>query len=338
MNHQGIDGEIMDTIVEKLLASEEPAIRYKTCVHLLDEYPEAPELRRLQREIKDCKRVRTLLAERNVDGKIPYHPYAKWYGAHWVLFALAELDYPAGDEGLLPLREQEYAWLLSAAHLHSLKKNIKAERTRMHASMEGNAIFALLKLGLADERIAILVECLLEGQWPDGGWNCDSNPQACVSSFTESLIPLRGLALYSRLTGNAETHAASARAAEIFLQRHLFKRQSDGSVISGDFLKLRYPCYWHYDILFGLKVLAEAGFLGDARCRDALTLLVSKQLPDGGFPTEKKHYTLAREPRHSCSLVDWGGTDSKRMNPFVTVDALSVLKQGFSKHEEDTDK
>lgn len=136
----------MNTIVEKLLTSEEPAIRYQTRVHLLDEDPDAPELRRLQHDIKDCDRVRTLLSERGSDGKIPFHPYAKWYGAHWALVALADLDYPAGDEELLPLREQEYAWLLSSAHLRSLKKNIEAGRTRMHASMEGNAIFALLKL------------------------------------------------------------------------------------------------------------------------------------------------------------------------------------------------
>lgn len=317
----------MNTIIEKLLASDEPAIRYKTRVHLLDEDPGAPELQRLQDEIKHCERVRTLLSERDSDGKIPYHPYAKWYGAHWVLVALADIDYPPGDESLLPLREQEYAWLLSPMRLRALKNNIKAGRTRMHASLEGNAIFALLKLGLADERIDILVECLLTGQWPDGGWNCDSNPDARVSSFTETLIPLRGLALYSRLTGNAETRAAIARAAEIFLQRHLFKRLSDGATISNDFLKLRYPCYWHYDILFGLKVLAGAGFLKDTRCRDALDLLASKQLPDGGFPAEKKHYTLTREPRHGCSLVDWDGTNAKRMNPFVTVDALYVLKQ-----------
>lgn len=326
----------MNTIVEKLLASEEPAIRYKTRVNLLDEDPGMSEIRQLQDEIKHCERVRTLLSERSSDGKIPYHPYAKWYGAHWALVALADLDYPAGDEDLLPLREQEYAWLLSPAHLRSLKNNIKAGRTRMHASLEGNAIFALLKLGLADEHIDILVECLLAGQWSDGGWNCDNNPEARVSSFTETLIPLRGLALYSQLTGNVQACAASARATEIFLQRRLFKRLSDGAVISSDFLKLRYPCYWHYDILFGLKVLAEAGFLKDSRCREALDLLASRRLPDGGFPAEKKHYALAREPRTSCSLVDWGGTSVNRMNPFVTVDALYVLKQASSKEEEET--
>ncbi len=54
--------------------------------------------------------------------------------------------------------------------------------------------------------------------------------------------------------------------------------------MADDFLKLRYPCYWHYDILVGLKVMAEAGFLKDPRCREALDILVSKRLPDGGFP------------------------------------------------------
>jgi len=320
---------MMVTILENLLTSEEPAIRYKARVYLLDEDPGTPELKYLQHEIKHCERTRTLLSERGADGKIPHHPYAKWYGAHWVLVMLADMDYPAGDEELVPLREQEYAWLLSAGRLRSIKNNMKAGLTRMCASMEGNAIFALLKLGLADERIAILVDRLLAWQWPDGGWNCDKKPGAHVSSFTETLIPLRGLALYSQLTGNAQARAASTRAAEFFLKRHLFKRLSDGSVISNDFLRLRYPCYWHYDILFGLKVMAEAGFLKDARCREALDLLASRRLPDGGFPAEKKYYNVTKETSNGRSLVDWGGTNVKRMNPLVTVDALHVLKRAF---------
>jgi len=30
--------------------------------------------------------------------------------------------------------------------------------------------------------------------------------------------------------------------------------------------------------------MADAGFIRDARCKDALDLLQSKRLPDGGFP------------------------------------------------------
>jgi hypothetical protein len=78
--------------------------------------------------------------------------------------------------------------------------------------------------------------------------------------------------------------------------------------------------------LFSLKVLAEAGFIGDSRCQPALDLLESKCLPDGGFPAEAKYYRLTDRPISGRSRVDWGGVSDRRMNEFVTVDALYVLK------------
>jgi hypothetical protein len=65
--------------------------------------------------------------------------------------------------------------------------------------MEGNAVWSLTVLGLVDERTEELVDRLLRTQWPDGGWNCDGNPKALNSSFMESLLPLRALALHSNL-------------------------------------------------------------------------------------------------------------------------------------------
>jgi len=94
-----------------------------------------------------------------------------------------------------------------------------------------------------------------------------------------------------------------------------------------DFVKLHYPCYWRYDILFGLKVMAEAGLISDERCHDALDLLESKRLPDGGFPAEGKYYRVTEKATTGRSLVDWGGTSKKHMNEFITADALYVLKK-----------
>jgi hypothetical protein len=318
---------VMSSFIERLYTSDEPAVRYKTRVDLFDENPATPEARELQDAIKTSARVRSLLAKRDEHGRLPSHPYSKWHGAHWVLVALADLDYPPGDETLLPLREQVYEWLFSDSRLRSIKQYTVAGRVRMCASMEANALFALLKLDLADERIDRLAQRLLAWQWPDGGWNCDKKRQTQVSSFTETLLPLRALSLYSRSTGHQEASVASERAAEYFLQHRLFKRKSDGSVISGDFLKLFYPYYWHYNILFGLKVLAEAGQIDDPRCREALAILDAKCLPDGGYPAEKKYYRVAEQLSNGCSAVDWGGTSTKQMNPFVTVEALSVLKR-----------
>jgi hypothetical protein len=114
----------------------------------------------------------------------------------------------------------------------------------LHASIDGNAVWALLRLGLADERIERLVARLVSAQWPDGGWNCDRRASGQVSSFTESLIPLRALALHAIGTGNGDSRAAADRAAELFLARRLFRRLRDGRVIRPAFVQLHFPCYW----------------------------------------------------------------------------------------------
>jgi hypothetical protein len=167
---------------------------------------------------------------------------------------------------------------------------------------------------------------LIRWAWPDGVWNCDVNPDADTSSFMESLIPLRALAQHARVAGSEDSRAAAERAAEVFLSRQLFRRRSDGSVINKDFVVLHYPCYWHYDILFGLKVMAEAVFLDDPRCAPALALLESMRLPDGGFPAGAKYWTVSDRPTSGRSRVPWGPVSATRMNPWVTADALAVLR------------
>jgi hypothetical protein len=320
-----IDGG-MSAMLDTLLASDEPAIRYKVRIDLLDEDPTASALVALRGEIQSSARARQLLSERQADGTLPHHPYAKWDGAHWILVALADLGYPPGDAALVPLREQVLAWLLSHGRAAQARRNTIDGRVRMCASMEGNAIYALLALGLADARVDALVERLLAWQWPDGGWNCDKHPKAHVSSFHETLIPLRALARYARHTGDFAVRRAAERAAEVFLARRLFRRLTDGRVIANAFLRLYYPWYWHYNVHFGLKVLDEAGHLGDPRCREARDVLWGKQLADGGFPAEKKYYQASAGPVRARSLVDWGGTSISRMNPFLTVEALTVLR------------
>ncbi len=317
----------MNSIIDKLLNSDEPSVRFKVLVNVLGKELQSVEIIKLQQEIKLSLRVKLLLSERGKDGKIPFHPYRKWYGAHWVLASLADIGYPPGDKSLIPMREQVYEWLFSNKHENKIK-SIEG-RVRRCASQEGNALYYLLSLGLDDARTEELAERLMKWQWPDGGWNCDKNPKAINSSFMESLIPLRALALYAKLTGHRYAKKVARNASEIFLKRKIFEIKPTKRWRKEDFIKLHYPCYWHYDILFGLKVMAEAGFIDDERCCDALELLESKRLPDGGFPAEGKYYRSTQKGKGASgrSLVDWGGTSKKRMNEFVTSDALYVLKE-----------
>ena len=323
----------VQSVVERLLASEEPSVRLRARTEILHGPAGSAANGLLRSLVRSSDRVRLLLSERR-NGTIPSHPYAKWSGAHWVLSVLADLRYPAGDRSLIPLREQVYGWLFSKAHMEYARRHeayAGPYRTvrglaRAHASMEGNAVYYLHSLGLADGRTTELADRLAGWQWPDGGWNCDRSPGAHTSSFTESLLPLRGLACHSAAKGR--NRDSVTRAAEYFLERRLYRRKRDGAVISRSFILLHYPCYWHYDVLFGLKVMKEAGFLGDERCSDALSLVSSKRLPDGGFPAEEAYYQTARRAKSRRSTVGWGGVSRRRMNQFVTCGALAVLEGG----------
>lgn len=306
-----------------LLTSSQPAIRLKTMIKILDYPPDSPQVIQAQQEMCSSSIIQSLFLDRDSEGKIPFHPYDKWFGAHWVLSILADLCYPSGDEALRPLLEQCYQWLLSDGHWKSIRTI--ADRTRRCASQEGNCIYYSLVLGLADDRTQELAERLLRWQWPDGGWNCDKHPEAIHSSFNETLIPLRALIAYSKISGDPRILRAVERSAEVFLSRQLFRRIRGQAIMDRNFVLLHYPCYWHYDILFGLKVMVEAGLIGDKRCELALDLLESKQLVDGSFPAEACYYKVTEERTSGRSRVNWGGTSKVHGNEFVTVDACSVL-------------
>jgi hypothetical protein len=329
----------MDDIIARLLNSNEPCIRYKTLVNVLGMDPEGPEARQVREAIPSSPRILKLLSQRQMDGRIPGNPYYKFTGAHWILSLLADLGYPPGDTSLNPLRDQVQNLWLSPAHVQEGQCDTRSAvyktkvgvpimqgRARRCGSQEGNALYSILALGLADDRTEQLAANLLRWQWPDGGWNCDRNPEADTSSFHETPIPMRGLALHAKLTGSKETAKAAQRASEVFLKRRLFRRVLDGSVIHREFTTIHFPCYWHYDFLYGLKVMTEAGFLQDPRCYEALDVLESKRLPDGGFPAEKKYDKLNDGSERGGTLVDWGPISKRQMNEFVTVDALAVLK------------
>ncbi len=313
-----------DTAIAQLLESNEPALQLGVQERVL-RVTSGAQLDPLRSQIPKSKLAVDLVSERRNDGKIPRHPYSKWDGAHWVLYSLADLGYPPGDDSLTPLREQVLDWLLSPGRAQTTARMTEG-RARFCASQEGNAIHYLLMLGLADERIDLLVDRLLESKWPDGGWNCDRRAQADTSSFHETLLPLRALALHARLTGSSKSRQAADRAAEVFLSRSLFRRRRDGAVIHPNFLLLHYPAYWHYDLLAGLKVMSEFGYVHDERCSKALDLLETKQRPDETFPAEVKYWRLGNQKFTGRSLADWGSPSKRAGNAFVTLDALAILR------------
>jgi hypothetical protein len=326
-------------VIDQLLQSDEPSIRWKTQVAVLREDPNSPSIQNLREDIRNSPRVKTLLAHRDPLGRIVSGRdiYAKWQGAHWILATLADIGYPEGDASLLRPRDQVldvwlgpefYSEFVAETKAAAYKRSgvvVMQGRARRCSSQQGYALYYVIKLGLDDERVHRLVERLLHWQWPDGGWNCDKEPNASTSSFIHTIHSMRGLHVYAQRYRDSKAQTAADRAAEVILSRRLFKRRSNNAVIKDEFVKLHYPLYWHYDILLALKIMAETGHIDDARCVDALDLLESKRLPDGGWPAESRYYSASSDIKLNADHVDWGGTSKKAMNPWVTADALAVL-------------
>ncbi|MDK9698933.1 MAG: hypothetical protein OEM52_02115 [bacterium] len=311
---------ISDKMIERILQSAEPSVRWRALTAILGESPNTPSVKRMRILIKQSDRTRRLLAGCTLDDV-----YAKWHGAHWSLVLLAELGYPVDSKELYPLREAVLNhWIAKGKNKHYVR--VIDGRVRTCASQEGNALFATCTLGIADSRCDELAANLLQWQWNDGGWNCDKHPAAIHSSFHESISPLRGLIAYANWRNDESARAAVIRAAELFLSRKLYRRLTNDQIIDHHFTKLHYPSFWHYDILLGLRVLCEGGFLLDLRSQPALELLQSKMLPDGGFPCEEKWYQQTKSTLSGFSQVDWGGTSKIHANVFVTVEALAVLQ------------
>jgi len=330
----------LDQVAESLLRSKEPSIRWKGRVLVRGEDPSSRSIRSLQERIRRSPRVKALLARRDPRGSplARTNAYAKWQGAHWVLAALADLGYPEGDRSLFPMRDQVLDRWLSPVFFREFDAATEAKayrgtgvprvrgRYRRCASQQGNALYSLTKLGLADARAGALVERLLHWQWPDGGWNCDRNPRADTSSFWESRHPMLGLAVYADRMGTPAAADAARRASEVFLSRELFLERRMGRVMNEEFLVLHYPLYYAYDILGGLKAMAEIGRIRDPRCRKALDLLGSKQLPGGGWAAERRLYKVSSAVETRADSVDWGGARRAALNEWVTADALYVLR------------
>jgi len=290
----------------------------------------APELDALRARIARSPMARAL--RRALETHEPLHAYKKWQGPHWTLVSLALIDYPPGDDSLQPLMRHVDDWLFSKKHLNPPGTTVyegQEDRVRRCGSQEGNAIWYAVRLGLENDRTIELVDRLVRWQWPDGGWNCDKRREARSSSLQETAIPARGLWAFGQRHGYEPAIRAADRAAELMLSHRLLWRRRDGAMIEPDWGGavdlIQFPIQF-YDVLFALQVMAELGRIGDRRCDDALALLASKRLPDGGFPLELCNATPSDRIASRGSYARWGPAGTRRSNPLVSLIGLGVLQ------------
>ena len=327
-------------LVERLTRSPHPSVRWRTAVRVLDARPSSARVRAIEREVQHSEFVHRLLTrgrERFVPGRFG-GVYRYWQGIHWALSALADLGYPGEDPNLQPLLDRALSMWTQPSYDRTVRVSAETARAcrrgvpllqgryRRCASQQGNALLYASRLGALDTRAEHLADLLARWQWDDGGWNCSRSPTAHVSSFMETLTPMRGLAAYAMRAGSARAQRVAHQAAGVFLERRMFRRRTNGAVMRPQFLQLHYPLYWYYDVLGGLKGIAEVGRIDDPRTREALDWLEDRELAGGGWPADARYYHVSRSYEHGAEYVDWGAPGPKRPNDWVTTDALYVLR------------
>ena len=138
--------------------------------------------------------------------------------------------------------------------------------------------------------MASLVERLLGEQLPDGGWNCEVENGATVSSFGTTINVLEGLLEHERAVGGSARVAEARRRGEKYmLERRLFRRKSTGEVIDPSWLQLSFPTWYYYDVLRGLDYLRESGVQPDERIAEAVAMVDASRDRDGRWPLQNVH-------------------------------------------------
>ena len=163
-----------------------------------------------------------------------------------------------------------------------------------------------------------LVERLLGEQLTDGGWNCEVENGATVSSFGTTINVLEGLLAYERATGSSERVAEARRRGEGYMyERRLFRRKSTGEVIAPAWLEFAFPTWYHYDVLRSLDYLRDAGVQPDERLSEAVGIVEDARQPDGRWLRQRVH-----EGATHLEMDDGKGQASR----WITLIAMRVLE------------
>jgi hypothetical protein len=163
-----------------------------------------------------------------------------------------------------------------------------------------------------------LVDRLLAEQLPDGGWNCEAERGATVSSMETTLNVLEGLLEHERAVGGSDAlSAARGRGEAYLLERRLFRRKSTGEVINPVWLQTSFPHWYHYDALRALDYLRDAGVPPDERMAEALAIVETQRDAEGRWPLQNVL------PGDTHLVMEAGEVTPSRWN---TLRAMRVLR------------
>jgi hypothetical protein len=271
------------TVIDWLLDSD-PSIRWQVMRDLAHEPPDviAAERSRVATEGWGAR----LLALQAPDGQWGGRPWSHdWTDTFHALELLRRL-------GLAPGSEQA-RWAVGLVREQVTWRDPEFETPwadnpffdgEVEPCINGNVVATGSYFGVD---VAPLVERLLGEQLPDGGWNCEVENGATVSSLATTINVLEGLLEHEWATGGSAGVSAARRRGEAYLlERRLFRRKTTGEVIDPGWLRFSFPHWYHYDVLRGLDYLRAARLKPDERVAEAIAVVEGNRDSDGRWPLQ----------------------------------------------------
>ncbi|HYA57663.1 MAG TPA: hypothetical protein VEH57_04265 [Thermoplasmata archaeon] len=314
-------------VIEWLLEKNQPAVRYRALVDLLGRREDDPEVKEARSKIGLVGWAADQLRQqkpkgfwesrepRNVSEYVDFLYFPPYHATNWRALVLAELGLDSTDPRIRKIAELMFQYKLR----FSSPFNFFHEEVCISA----NSARMLTRFGYGDDpRVRKLYDWLIEDQREDGGWNCSQGRPGTLDSWEA----LAAFATIPRAARSPRMSRAIERGAEFYLDRHLFH---EGKRYAPWF-RFHYPNHYFYDILVGLDVLTQLGFVDDRRLRPALDILRKKRQRDGRWLLDRVHPDLGPGLKIYSDMkkvrplvLEPAGEPSK----WITLRALTVLRR-----------
>jgi len=314
-------------VLDWLLEPDQPSVRYRTLVDLLDRPVGDPEVRSAKSKIARIGWAAEQLRQqgpkgfwerrepRNVSEYVDFLYFPPYLSTNWRALLLAELGLDSTHPQIRKVADLMFDYKLRT----SSPFNFYHEEVCISA----NCARMLTLYGFGDDpRVRRLYDWLIEDQREDGGWNCSAGTPGTLDAWEA----LAAFAIIPKRSRSPRMERAIERGAEFYLKRELFK---EGKRYEPWF-RFHYPNHYLYDVLVGLDVITSLGYGGDRRLGPALAILRKKRQKDGTWLLDQQHPDLGPGLKIYSDMskvrplvIEPTGKPSK----WITLKALTVLKR-----------
>jgi len=313
---------VVQAVVDWLLESSQPAIRFLALRDLLD--AKGGDLKEAKREITSEGWVADILAEQKkggywVDLENLYRP--KYLSTNWMLLTLSDLG--------ITKKEPRIAkgcslWINRFARPDGGFDVGNSKRSE-HC-ITGNTARALIKFGYVDEeRVKSAFEFFVKTQKANGGWHCWGS-----NGTIDAWEGMSAFAVFPRQKWTRSMKNSVERGSEFYLSRELSKQGAHYE----PWFRFHFPYHYYYDLLVGLEFMTALGYGDDKRLGPAVAHLKKKRRKDGKWNLDAVH----PDYNNRGKLPDWWAKYKARFHPFalepvgqpskmITLRSLVVLKR-----------